>query len=134
MTDPVIDKVAWIHIEGARILSTRSRGKDKYYLPGGKREPGESDAQCLRREISEELAVTLKPETLRPVGIFEAQAHGHPAGRNVRMSCYAAEYEGTLEASAEIAEFVWLTYADRERCSPVDQIIFDWLHERGELG
>lgn len=133
VADPVIDKVAWIHLEGSRILSTRSHGKDKYYLPGGKREPGESDAQCLRREIREELAVSLKPESLRPVGVFEAQAHGHPPGTNVRMSCYAAEYEGTLAASAEIAEFTWLTYADRERCSPVDQIIFDWLRDRGEL-
>jgi 8-oxo-dGTP diphosphatase len=130
----MIDKVAWIHLESGRILSTRSRGKDKYYLPGGKREAGESDAQCLIREISEELAVTLKEGSLRPVGVFEAQAHGHPEGTIVRMSCYAAEYEGELRASAEIAEHVWLTYADRARCAPVDQIIFDWLRERGELG
>ena len=130
----IIDKVAWIHLDGGRILSTRSRGKDKYYLPGGKREAGEADAQCLIREISEELAVALKAGTLRPVGVFEAQAHSHPVGTLIRMSCYAAEYEGELKASAEIAEFVWLSYADRARCSPVDQIIFDWLRERGELG
>jgi 8-oxo-dGTP diphosphatase len=129
----IIDKVAWIHLDSGRILSTRSRGKDTFYLPGGKREPGESDVQCLIREISEELAVELKAGTLRPVGVFEAQAHGHPAGTIIRMSCYAAQYEGELEASAEIEEFVWLTYADRSRSAPVDQIIFDWLHERGEL-
>ena len=35
--------------------------------------------------------------------------------------------------SAEVEEFVWLSYADRERCAPVDRIIFDWLRERGEL-
>jgi len=133
MTGAVIDKVAWIHLEGARILSTRSRGKDKYYLPGGKREPGETDEQCLRREIGEELAVELAAGSPRHVGTFEAQAHGHPAGTIVRLTCYAAEYTGELKASAEIEEFVWLTYSDRERCSPVDQIIFDWLHERGEL-
>jgi len=133
MSGPAIDKVAWIHLVDGRILSTRSRGKDKYYLPGGKREPGESDEQCLRREIREELSVSLTAGSLRRVGIFEAQAHGHPAGTNVRLSCYAAEYEGNLAASAEIAEFVWLTHADRERCAPVDQIIFDWLRGRGEL-
>jgi 8-oxo-dGTP diphosphatase len=129
----IIDKVAWIHLEGGRILSTRSRGKDTYYLPGGKREPGESDEQCLRREISEELAVALKPGTLRAVGVFEAQAHGHPPGTIIRMSCYAAEFEGRLRASAEIDEFTWLSYADRGRTAPVDQIIFDQLHDRGEL-
>jgi 8-oxo-dGTP pyrophosphatase MutT (NUDIX family) len=129
----VIDKVAWIRLEGGRILSTRSRGKDTYYLPGGKREPGESDEQCLRREIAEELAVNLKAATFRLVGVFEAQAHGHSQGTSIRMPCYAADYEGTLAASAEIAEYAWLTYADRERSAPVDRIIFDWLHERGEL-
>jgi 8-oxo-dGTP diphosphatase len=36
-------------------------------------------------------------------------------------------------ACAEIEEYVWLTYADRERSAPVDRIIFDWLRERGEL-
>ncbi len=86
-----------------------------------------------RREIREELAVSLGPGTLRPVGIFEAQAHGHPPGTNVRMSCYAAEYAGNLAASAGIAEFAWSTYADRERRSSVDQVIFDWLRQRGEL-
>ena len=54
MTQRVIDKVAWLHLEDARILSTRSRGKETYYLPGGKREPGETDEQRLRREIAEE--------------------------------------------------------------------------------
>jgi len=32
----VIDKIAWLHLVDGRILSTRSRGKEVYYLPGGK--------------------------------------------------------------------------------------------------
>ena len=46
----VIDKIAWIHLDDGKILSTRSRGKDVYYLPGGKREPGETDLDTLVRE------------------------------------------------------------------------------------
>lgn len=57
----LIDKIAWIRLEDGRILSTRSRGKDAYYLPGGKREPGETDAQTLIREIREELDVAITP-------------------------------------------------------------------------
>jgi hypothetical protein len=38
-----IDKLAWIHIVDRQILSTRSKGKDTYYIPGGKREGDESD-------------------------------------------------------------------------------------------
>ncbi|OUJ74675.1 NUDIX hydrolase [Hymenobacter crusticola] len=128
-----IDKIAWLHLEEGEVLSTRSRGKDRYYFPGGKREPGETDAQTLLREIEEELTVALDPASLLHAGTFEAQAHGHPAGVMVRMTCYLARYQGTLQPAAEIEELAWLTYKDRHRVSAVDQIIFDWLKERGLL-
>jgi ADP-ribose pyrophosphatase YjhB (NUDIX family) len=128
-----VDKVAWVRLEQRRILSTRSSGKDTWYLPGGKREAGESDEVCLVREIAEELAVKIEIASARRLGVFEAQAHGKPPGALIRMSCYTADFTGTLAASSEIAEFAWLSHADRERSSPVDQVIFDWLHERGEL-
>jgi 8-oxo-dGTP pyrophosphatase MutT (NUDIX family) len=129
----MIDKVAWVHVVDRRVLMTRSRGKDTYYLPGGKREPGESDEACLRREVREELSVELRPETLRKLGVWEAQAHGKPEGVKIVMPCYEAGYAGELRASAEIEEFVWLTHADRERTGPVGQLVFDWLHARGAL-
>jgi 8-oxo-dGTP diphosphatase len=129
----LIDKIAWIRLEDGKVLSTRSRGKDAYYLPGGKREPGETDVQTLVREISEELDVTIAPGSAMHVGTFQAQAHGHAAGVAVRMTCYAADYQGTLTPSNEVDELVWLTYADRDRVSPVDQLIFDHLHENGQL-
>ncbi len=72
----VIDKVAWVRIEDGRVLCARSRGKDVYYLPGGKREPGESDLRTLVREITEEAGVLLRAETVSPLGTFEAQADG----------------------------------------------------------
>lgn len=133
MTDRLIDKVAWLHLAGGRILSTRSHGKDVYYLPGGKREPGESDVETLVREVDEELAVAIDPATASHVGTFEAQADGRAAGVVVRMTCYAAEYSGTLRASSEIAEYTWLTYADRDRVAAVDKLIFDHLHDRADL-
>jgi 8-oxo-dGTP diphosphatase len=129
----MIDKVAWIRIENGAILSSRSRGRDVYYLPGGKREAGESDLDTLVREIQEELSVTIKPESVEPVGRFEAQAHGHPTGTIVRMACYAADYEGILRPDNEVEEMAWLVYEDRFRVSPVDQIIFDHLHQTSRL-
>ena len=91
----LIDKIAWIRLADGKILSTRSRGKDVYYLPGGKREPGETDVQTLVREIREELDVTIAPASASHVGTFG--------------------------------------YADRDRVSPVDQIISDHLHGDGQL-
>ncbi len=125
-----IDKLAWVHIEGGRLLAVRSRGKDAFFLPGGKREPGESDEQALVREVQEELGVDLRTETLKPLHVFEAQAHGQPEGVFVRMTCFTGNYVGELKPCAEIEELAWLTSADRERMSLVTQIIFDWLRKQ----
>jgi hypothetical protein len=40
---------------------------------------------------------------------------------------------GALTPSSEIAELAWLSYADRDRISPIDQIIFDHLHGGGQF-
>lgn len=129
----IIEKIAWIHIVNERILSTRSRGKNVYYIPGGKREGDESDVEALIREVREELSVDLLPSSIKYVGTFEAQADGKPEGIIVKMICYIGIYKGHLQASSEIEEIVWLTYGDRERCSPVDKIIFRWLHDQGKI-
>ncbi|RSD13231.1 NUDIX hydrolase [Amycolatopsis eburnea] len=129
----MIDKVAWLHVVDGRVLAARSRGKDKFYLPGGKREPGESDTETLVREIREELDVEITPSTITPAGTFEGQAHGKAAGTLVRTTAYTAEYTGTLKASSEIEEIAWLTHADRPRVSLVAQLIFDHLHDTGRL-
>jgi 8-oxo-dGTP pyrophosphatase MutT (NUDIX family) len=125
-----IDKLAWIQINDKSILSTKSYGKDKYYIPGGKREEGETDTQALCREIKEELSVDLKIETLQFVGEFQAQAHGHPEGTIVKMTCYMADYTGDLKPDSEIEEIVWLNHADKDKIAEVDKLIFDFLKEK----
>jgi 8-oxo-dGTP diphosphatase len=130
-----IDTVAWVRMENGLILCARPRGKDVFYIPGGKREGAESDLQTLLREISEELAVTLVPETVRYAGTYEAEQPGaHPDGAVVRMICYTGDYRGTLAPSSEIDEFAWFSYADRPRVPLVDQLLFDALKATGQLG
>jgi 8-oxo-dGTP diphosphatase len=126
----MIDTVAWVHLENGRILCARPRGKDVFYIPGGKREGTESDLETLRREISEELTVALRPGTVRHVGTYRAT---QPGGLVVLMSCYTAGYTGTLTASSEIDELAWFGYADRPRVPAVDQLLFDDLHAAGQL-
>lgn len=129
----VIEKIAWIHIVNRRILSTRSHGKNVYYIPGGKREENESDIEALIREIKEELTVELLPDSIRYVDTFEAQADGKPEGVIVKMICYIGSYKGQLHANSEIEEVVWLTYRERHKCSPVDKIIFKRLYDQGKI-
>lgn len=127
----IIDKLAWIEIQNKKILSTRSRGKDTFYIPGGKREIGESDAEALIREIKEELMVDLNEKSLVHIGNFEAQADGHSEGILVKMTCYSGSFLGELQPDSEIEEMAWLTMADMHRISPVDKIIFKFLFEKG---
>ncbi|MFD8459232.1 NUDIX domain-containing protein [Streptomyces antimycoticus] len=129
----LIDTVAWVRIEDGRILCARPRGKDVFYIPGGKREGAESDLETLVREIKEEVTVLLDPKTVVHVGTYEAGAPGIPDGTVVRMACYTAEYSGELVPSSEIDEVAWFSYGDRERVPPVDQLLFDDLHAAGKL-
>jgi 8-oxo-dGTP diphosphatase len=125
----LIDKLAWIEIKDNAILLTKSYGKDKYYIPGGKREIGETDEQALAREIQEELSVTLDTNTLQFIGIFEAQAHAQPEGVFVKMTCYAGDYSGVLRANSEIEAIKWFQYADKDKVVGVDKLIFDHLKQ-----
>lgn len=125
-----IDKLAFIDVRNGRVLSTITRGKDTWYIPGGKREAGETDEQALIREVKEELDVDILPETIRPYGVFEAPAHGKPEGTVVRMTCYSAEYSGDLKASSEIDQFAYVGYDHKSKSSAVDQLIFDDLYKK----
>ena len=127
-----IDKIAFIYLKDGKILSTLSKGKDTYYIPGGKREGNETDEETLIRECKEELTIDIKKDTIKYYGTFEAQAHGKAEGILVRMTCYMAEFEGELNLDSEIQEMIWLDYSNLNvKISPVDQLIFKDLYEKG---
>jgi 8-oxo-dGTP pyrophosphatase MutT (NUDIX family) len=128
-----VDKIALIHLRDEKILSTRSKGKKVFYIPGGKREAGESDKDTLIREVKEELQVSVLEETIEFLGVFTAQSDGAPTGVNVKMTCYRAEFMGQLYPDNEIEEIVWLSYSDFDKVSEVDKKIFDYLKHKGWL-
>jgi 8-oxo-dGTP diphosphatase len=125
----MIDKLAWIVIKDGALLVVRSHNRELYYIPGGKREAGETDHEALNREIKEELSVDLVLSSVRAMSQFEAQADGKPTGTMVQLGCYTADYQGELQPAAEIAELAWLPYAGRHLVSSVAQLVFDALHE-----
>lgn len=128
-----IDKLAYICIRDGKLLTSLSKGKDAWYIPGGKREGNETDIEALTREVEEELTVRLIPETIKHYGTFEAQAHGKSEGLIVRMTCYTAEFEGKLQPSSEIDKIAFVGYDWRDKSSPVDGLIFDDLKTKGLL-
>ncbi|MFC8362911.1 NUDIX domain-containing protein [Streptomyces griseorubiginosus] len=128
----VPEKVAWVLVRDGRVLVTRNHGVDLFYFPGGKREPGESDAETLVREIEEELRSQVDPATMTHVGTFETLSE-HDGRPEFQMICYTAEYAGPLLPSREVAESDWFGYGDRARVSAVDQLVFDALRASGRL-
>ncbi len=126
-----IDKLAWVHVLDKKVLVTLSKGKDTWYIPGGKREVGESDIQALTREVKEELLVDLVPDTIKYYGTFKAPAHGKPEGTYVRMTCYRADYQEQLMPNAEIEKYDYFFYNQKDSTSAVDHLIFEDLKKKG---
>lgn len=127
---PIIEAIVWICLRDKRVLCTRTGGKDVFYMPGGKRESGESDWEALRREIQEELNVDLKPATVTEIMTVTDIAHGYPSPTKVRMKCFRADYGGAIAPSSEIEEIAWFSFADRDRCAPAAQKVLEGLYER----
>ncbi len=88
-----------------RLLTVRKRRTQRFMLPGGKREPGEDDLTALRRELAEEIGVTVVAATL--LGRFEAPAANEP-GATVKTSAYLVENTGENTAQDEIEELLWI--------------------------
>src|SRR6059058_2707345 len=74
--DGLREKLAGVLIRHGRVLMTRNQGRDVFYFPGGMREPGESDAQALVREIDEELQAAIDETTMAHVVTVQAPGDG----------------------------------------------------------
>ncbi|MFF8814144.1 NUDIX hydrolase [Streptomyces pactum] len=113
-----LDSVAWLCVRDGRLLSVRTRGRDVFYLPGGKYEPGETAAEALVRELAEEVGVEVAPGSLTEAFTIHDVAHGQD-GRPLRMRCFTGGPEDCEPVPGrEIAEVAWLGRADLDRCAP----------------
>lgn len=57
-------------VRGERIALVKSRKKGYYKFPGGGIESGETHLQTLCRETLEETGLTIKPDTMREIGLI----------------------------------------------------------------
>jgi len=90
-------------------------------FPGGKREPGESVIECLRREVNEELALRVEPvHALRPID------HDYPRGR-IRLHPYVCTTNDATPRLIACQAAEWINPADlkRYRFPPANDALLD---------
>ena len=64
--------------ERGRVLTVRKRGTERFMLPGGKLEDGETFAQTASREVEEELGLVVSAAELEPLGTYRSDAANEP--------------------------------------------------------
>jgi 8-oxo-dGTP diphosphatase len=126
-----VEKIGWVLMRDGRLLVARNHGRSRFYLPGGRRETGETHAETLVREAMEELSVTIDPSTMQHVVTVTAQRDGGTG--LVTMACYTAEHRGPLTATNEIAELAWITSADTDRVTAAEHGLIEHLVAHGRL-
>lgn len=105
MERPILVVALCLEDADGRLLLAR-RPADKHHgglweFPGGKVEPGESPRAALAREVAEELAIRVDPETLAPLTFAEDN-------RLVLLLFGARSAEGQV-AGLEGQEWGWFT-------------------------
>jgi 8-oxo-dGTP diphosphatase len=96
---------AVIERDGRYLICRRHRNGElpgKWEFPGGKIEEGETEEQCLIREISEELFLEVKP--LKRLGVVE---HELPAGR-LSLIAYCADAGERSPRVLDHEEIAWV--------------------------
>ncbi len=91
---------------GGRLLVARRADNGLWELPGGKRAPGEGLAQCLRRELLEELGVEV--EVLGPLAVVREP---RPGG-DLELHCFACRLAEGRPRALEHLELAWVEPAE----------------------
>ena len=98
---------ALIDDDAGRLLLVRKTGTRWFMQPGGKIEDGESPLCALRRELSEEIGLTLTDEAARHLGRFCAPAANEP-DHIVEAEVFHVRVRHVPETRSEIEEAVWV--------------------------
>lgn len=120
-TESVIVKAALIYTDSAgHVLVARNKGVDKFFLPGGQPEKGESMEDTLFREIHEELSVVIKPSSLRFLGVHRGNAYGQNPPKRFELHLYSGTFlDGFVpRAASEVEEIRYISAGEAQNFLP----------------
>ncbi|MBI2285823.1 NUDIX domain-containing protein [Candidatus Saccharibacteria bacterium] len=131
----IIHKVALAHFKDGKIMVVRdNKNVEVFILPGGKIEEGETDIECLKREVQEELSVDVKPGSEKFLHAFIGPAHGKE-GVKLDIRLYQADFIGEPAPTQEIVEIDYFdSSTDERKISEIGRTqILPWLKKHGYI-
>ncbi len=109
-----IRKCALLLIKDKKLLLAREFGENRFLSVGGSFEQGETDIQCLQRELMEEVGTKAKEGTLKFLNEF---VYTDGPEKLIHIRAYAGELEKEPVATGEIEELKWFTRKELEATS-----------------
>lgn len=122
-----------IVVKDRKLLLAFSKNKQAWYLPGGKIDEGETALQAVRREVEEELNISIPEEELEWYYHITAPAFGE-VDLQMEQDCFLHELKEAIMPSAEIGDVRYFDpemYAKEEHQVPGVLIAFERLKETG---
>ncbi|WGX94274.1 NUDIX domain-containing protein [Nocardioides sp. L-11A] len=106
---------AAVVLRGRRLLVvSKHAAPDVFYLPGGKLEPGESPEEAMRREVREELGVTVRDAA----HFLDVRAPAAIERVPMRLTVFRVAIEGEPAINAELAALDWVADATAPGLGP----------------
>jgi ADP-ribose pyrophosphatase YjhB (NUDIX family) len=110
--------VAIVQDDKGRVLMIHKTDNDKWALPGGGHEPGESIADTVVREVKEETGYDVQVETI--TGTYTNPNHRMAYGDGEVRQQFSIAFRakligGATRTSSESSEVQWLTVAEIEQ-------------------
>lgn len=131
----IIKKIALAIFKDKKILLVRSHKQEKvFYTLGGKVEDRESDVECIKREVKEEIGCDIFEKSIRFLVEFEDIAHGKQDSI-LHIKLYEGKLIGEPKPLSEIAEIKYFdSQSDKKHLSEIAQRkIFPWLKIHGYI-
>ena len=123
-------RVAGIIIRNEKLLLLKGRGYEYFWTPGGKIDGKESNEECLRRELKEEIGVDLV--SMKFFKEYDGVSFFNPEIKQKQV-VYLIEISGEIKPDAEIESYILMSKEDynnkKYNTQTDDNIILDLIKE-----